>query len=339
VIGREAIVSGIAVELPEVGSFPAEYLLSTAPRLIPKHPLDPVTNLGRGLRFKDRATKLALCAAQTALRDANLPAGPMDQILSTHFGVVVACNTGNLDTVVNTTDQIQQGGVVRTSPIDLPNASSNVIASTLAIRLGCRGPNLTITSGGTAGIDALAYAERLIRSGRSDLILVVGVEVRNAVTASLFVDSISTWLKAVAPLELADGAAAVVLEEKSILASRQRKSYAAFHCFSTSLEIKRSKLEAVFAVSLRPWKWLVPPLAYPEVGTRLANIGSSAIPPENQQDLAPLIGDGFGMLGVLQAAAAAAWLQTAPSNAVVAISAGGQFGGPIGTALMKKVVN
>ncbi|WP_211288798.1 beta-ketoacyl synthase N-terminal-like domain-containing protein [Actinophytocola xinjiangensis] len=177
-------------------------------------PVDPAARLGKkGLRYKDRATQLALCAAADALREAALPEqdGP-------DVAVVVSSNLGNVDTVcrvIRTLDEETSRGL---SPMDTPSLSSNVIASELAIRFGLRGPNLTVCSGETAGLDAVRWALTLLRAGRAGAVLVVGVEPDNDDVRAL----------TGAP-RLVDGGAALVLETGESAQRRGVRALAAPH--------------------------------------------------------------------------------------------------------------
>ena len=106
---------------------------------------DPVSRLtGRGLRYKDRATKLAMAAARDALAEAGLtdPAGE-PTVPGESTGVVASTNYGNCDTVCETVATIAESTYLATSPMLLPATSSNVVASWVAITHGLRGANLT----------------------------------------------------------------------------------------------------------------------------------------------------------------------------------------------------
>ncbi|MEU8208410.1 beta-ketoacyl synthase N-terminal-like domain-containing protein [Micromonospora sp. NPDC049044] len=177
---------------------------------------DPVPLLGRrGLRYKDRATLLALCAATKALTAAGLsrPAGPARHSTDPpddQFGVVVSTDLALLDTVCRVVDELHAGGVVGTSPMDLPNVSGNVAASQLAIWFGLGGVNLTVSAGATSGLEALRHAAAAIRAGRVRRMLVVGVEPDGPAVRRLLAD---TAKRHGGPVPAAfDGAAAVVLE-------------------------------------------------------------------------------------------------------------------------------
>lgn len=131
---------------------------------------DPLEILGsKGLRYKDRATRLALASGALALEMAG-----MDPRIAT--GVACASNRGNLDTVERVARTIAASHASDSSPLDLPNASSNIIASSCAIRFGLKGCNLMVASGQGSGFQALWLASHAIRSGRVERMLVVASE-------------------------------------------------------------------------------------------------------------------------------------------------------------------
>ena len=181
-MSEQLFVTGIGVAVP--GAADRDAVLSPG---VPE-PVDPAARIGRkGLRFKDRATQLALVAAYEALRDADLlsdPADPKSHVAvdPASVAVVAASNYGNLDSVTATIDTIRQDGSTRlVSPITTPNLSSNVIASEVAIRYGLRGPNLTVCNGSTGGLDALRWAGSILRAGRAARVLVVAAEPDNEI--------------------------------------------------------------------------------------------------------------------------------------------------------------
>ncbi|MFG2132142.1 beta-ketoacyl synthase N-terminal-like domain-containing protein [Streptomyces sp. NPDC048751] len=189
-------VTGTAVALPGAADAPA--LLRPAPPAA--EPVDPTALIGRkGLRFKDRATQLGLHLAHAALTDAGLLQDGEPTVPGDRLGTVVSSNLGNADTVCRAVETIAKESTGALSPMDTPNASSNIIASETAIRYGLRGPNLTVCNGRSSGLDAIRWAALMLRSGRADHILVTGVEPDNEVTRRL-VDG-----------PVADGGAAVVL--------------------------------------------------------------------------------------------------------------------------------
>ncbi|OLR93676.1 beta-ketoacyl synthase N-terminal-like domain-containing protein [Actinokineospora bangkokensis] len=158
-------------------------------RELPGSPLEPAASaadahlvLGRkGLLAKEPATRLALCAVHEAFGLRGKLTEPLPGAAGT--AVVVASNLGNAATVCEMVDQARAGGGV--SALEAPNASSNVIASTIAIRYGFTGPNLMVCSGATAGMDAVRLAVLLLRAGRTHRVVVVGAEPDDAVATAL----------------------------------------------------------------------------------------------------------------------------------------------------------
>jgi hypothetical protein len=80
---------------------------------------------------------------------------------------------------------VRQEGYRAVSPLETPNASSNVIASTIAIRYGLTGPNVMLCNGATSGLDAVRLGARLIRAGRAEQVVVVGAEPDDEVSQTL----------------------------------------------------------------------------------------------------------------------------------------------------------
>lgn len=141
--------------------------------------------LGRkGLLGKEPATRLALCAVHRAL---GLPPGPLEKPLpqASRTGVVVSSNLGNLSTVCEIAAATRVEGYRAVSPMQTPNVSSNVIASTIAIRYGFTGPNVMLCNGATSGLDAVRIGARLIRAGRADRVVVVGAEPDDEIAQAL----------------------------------------------------------------------------------------------------------------------------------------------------------
>ena len=276
-----AVVTGVAVA--GTGLTAAADLLASGP--IGTRPCDPAEILGRkGLRYKDEATRLALAAAHVALSDAGLPVVPSGD--GGRTAVVVSSNLGNLDTVCAASDAIAADGVTALSPMALPNASSNVVASSLAIRFGLRGPNLMVCNGATSGLDALRWASVLAAGGRADRVLVVGVEVENETVSRLC-----------GPDPLFHGAAAVVVERGASLGGRAAGARLAITGYRRGAGV----LPTAARVATRPvGLWLAPPTPDDQRPSPLA--GALVV------DLVPRLGRASGALGILQCAAASAYL-------------------------------
>jgi 3-oxoacyl-[acyl-carrier-protein] synthase II len=304
------VVTGIGLEVPGLADRGA--LLTAVDGLSGPARFAPEEKLGRtGLLYKDRATRLALCAAREALIDAGLPVTAAAQASPETVGVVVSSNLGNLDTVCHVVTAIHDGSVKDTSPLDLPNASSNVIASTLAIRYGCRAVNLTVCNGATAGIDALRLGANCLRAGRATRMVVVGVEPGNDVVSRLMRESATAWLGSDEAVRLGEGAGAVVLEPLESARGRGARVYGRIggYGFSGAADVEASVTAAVQDGGL-PDLWLTPNGSYGPTATAICGaLRAWQGRPVRRLDLGAALGEMYGALGVVQAVAACLWLQ------------------------------
>ncbi|CAA9432628.1 MAG: hypothetical protein AVDCRST_MAG66-3794 [uncultured Pseudonocardia sp.] len=132
--------------------------------------------LGRkGLLGTEPATRSALCAVHRLLGLAD-GAARNDGEPDPSTAVVVSSNLGNAATVAGVARTVRASGVRAASPLDAPNASSNVLASAVALRFRFGGPNVTVCSGHPSGLDAIGLGRLLIVAGRARRSVVVGVE-------------------------------------------------------------------------------------------------------------------------------------------------------------------
>lgn len=189
-VDHTVAVTGHVVHVPSAPWAPG------SPTDHPVHtPADARLLLGRkGLLAKEPATRLALLAVHEALD------GDTDERPGGRTAVVVASMLNNVATVCDTVDETASRGPGGISAMTAPNASANVVASSVAIRYGYTGPNVLVANGATSGIDAVRLGARLLRAGRATRVVVVGVEPVDAVTRRLTPD-------------LVEGAGCVVLEQ------------------------------------------------------------------------------------------------------------------------------
>ncbi|MBT2491892.1 beta-ketoacyl synthase [Streptomyces sp. ISL-96] len=265
---------------------------------------DPVGRLtGRGLRYRDRATKLAMVAGRDALASAGLTGADGGlTVPSQSVGTVVSTNFGNVDTVCETVETIARESYLGTSPMLLPATSSNVVASWLAITHSLRGANLTLCNGRTSGLDAVNWARLLVGSGRVERVLVAGVEPDNPAVRHLAPEQ----------TEFFDGAAALVVESVESAASRGVRPLAELGPYAR----RAGHAGAVADVREQDPRtiglWCVP--EHPEgIGAPAPTLGAGAGTAQ-VHDLSQLFGPSSGALGVLQCVAATAWLDSADSS-------------------------
>lgn len=279
------VVTGVGLALAGVDD--AAGLLRLGPEAAA--PLDPAARIGgRGLRYKDRASQLALCAAGDALRAAGLvdAAGGLT-VASGSVAVVASSNAGNLDTVCLAAAALNEESTDGLSPMDLPNASSNVVASSVALRFGLRGPNLMLCNGPASGLDALYWGARLLAAGRCGCVVVIGVEPRNAVVAGL---------SGTPEDALLDGAAAVVIETGGSARGRGAAPAALLGRFARERGLAAC-VAALTGDGAGLGVWFTPERYDPGL----------VAPGVARRDLAAAFGRASGALGVLQCAAAVGW--------------------------------
>lgn len=302
-----AVVSGVGLALPGADTPGALLRGVRAPGGAPE-PFDTGARIGRrGHRYKDRATQLALCAALDALRDAALVAadsadGGELTVPGDTVGVVASSNLGNLDTACLTAAAIAEDSARSLSPMSLPNASSNVIASWIAIRHGLRGPNLMLCNGPTSGLDAVHWAATLVAAGRVRRALVVGVETHNAVVADLLARPAD---------DLLDGAAALVVEGARWAEERGARAAAVLGPYERRAGLAGCVRALLPEDGAGPGVWFTPE-RYEEPDTAMP------VPPSvPRHDVTTAFGRASGALGVLQCAAAVGWLGAGAGQALI----------------------
>jgi 3-oxoacyl-[acyl-carrier-protein] synthase II len=293
------LVTGVGTALPGVAGT-ADLLRSAPTGTEPR--VDPAALLGkRGLRYKDRASQLALCAARDGLRAAGLLSddGTGLTVPGSSVGVVASSNLGNLDTVCSVADGIKELGVDGISPMGLPNASSNVIASTVAIRYGLRGPNLMVCNGAASGLDAVFWGAATVAARRADRVLVIGVETDNRYVRGLLGDPDG---------QLLDGAVSLVLERPESAAERGAAAVAVLGRSTRQAGVAPCLERLVDGEGREPGVWFVPE-GYGAPGNRAPRTaGDGPVSGEVPRvDLSTVFGRASGALGVLQCAAAVGW--------------------------------
>ncbi|MEV6948478.1 beta-ketoacyl synthase N-terminal-like domain-containing protein [Streptomyces sp. NPDC051172] len=298
---REVVVTGTGLALPGVATYVD--LLGPLPG---EGGFDPATGLiGRELRHKDRASRLALRAAEFALHDAGLTdADAMFTGAADSTTVVVSTNLGNADSVCEATDTIATAGVMGLSPLGLPQTSSNVIAGWVAIRYRLRGPNLTVCNGATSGLDAVAWAQNLIIAGRAEAAVVVGVEPANHVVTKVLGQ------------QSTDAAVAVVLEPADAAASRGARPRATITDYARARNLAAALVGAGVTEEGPVGLWLADEAEAAEAGK------SHLLAARRRIDLESQLGPLSGALGVLQCAAAAAYLEGGATGNVLATAGG-----------------
>jgi 3-oxoacyl-[acyl-carrier-protein] synthase II len=340
VITADVAVTGIGVEVPGLDQMAD--LLKPQP-LSDARVFDPASKLGRkGLLYKDKATALALCAVQDALTRADLPVRELHASAPT--GVVVSSNLGNLDTVCRVIDTLYAGSAGDLSVMDVPNASSNVIASSIAIRFGCRAVNLMLCNGATSGTDALFVAATALRTRRAARMIVVGVEPDNECVRRFVSASLGDQGGGPASLRLGEGAACVILE--ALAAARQRDATIhgvidGYTYVPLGTVTREESHHRAAPAPLQPDLWLTPNQAWPTVRVFSEEMSDLGECDRARCDLSLGLGELYGALGVFQCVAACCWLEhTADADdargLTVLATAGGSWGDGLASLTIRR---
>ncbi|ORI21245.1 beta-ketoacyl synthase N-terminal-like domain-containing protein [Rhodococcus sp. 1168] len=171
------VIDGLAVQLPGVNYDADEHLAAACDEYTGIDAESARVIIGRKrLLYKETATRLAACATHRALGlEIGTPAPPpSDDAADT--AVIVSSNLNNVETVAHMDELVRSGKLSDVSSMQVPNASPNAVASSLAIRFGLQGPNLLISSGITGGHSAVRVAVAMLRNHRASRVVVIGVE-------------------------------------------------------------------------------------------------------------------------------------------------------------------
>lgn len=135
---------------------------------------DAAVYLGAGnLRPLDRTARLAAAAAARALESS----GWTPELRREHeLGLVLGTMFGSVHTISEFDQRALTAGPVYAKPMDFANSVINAAAGQTAIWHDLRGVNSTISGGSASGLQALAYAADLVRSGRAGALLAGGAE-------------------------------------------------------------------------------------------------------------------------------------------------------------------
>ncbi|SCF38356.1 beta-ketoacyl-[acyl-carrier-protein] synthase family protein [Micromonospora mirobrigensis] len=135
---------------------------------------DPAALLtARRARRLDRFVQFALVAAREAVTDAGLDPGAWD---GARVGVVLGNTAGGTATVEEQMRVLLAESPGRVSPLLLPMQLANMVAGTVAIELGARGPSLVVATACASGTSAVGVARDLLALDRCDVVVTGGSE-------------------------------------------------------------------------------------------------------------------------------------------------------------------
>jgi 3-oxoacyl-[acyl-carrier-protein] synthase II len=190
-------------------------------------------------RKLDRFIQLGIVAAVEAVHHSGwLPVKFEEQCRS---GVMIGSGIGGLQTIVETSQLLDQRGPRRISPFFIPSALINLISGQISIRFSYRGPNHAVVTACSTGAHAIGDAARLIAFDDADVMLAGGAEAavcRLGIAGFAAARALSTSYNdspevASRPYDtgrdgfvMGEGAGVVVLEELEHAKARGAKIYA-----------------------------------------------------------------------------------------------------------------
>jgi 3-oxoacyl-[acyl-carrier-protein] synthase II len=226
----------------------------------------------------DKVHKYANSSAQTAVAVALLAladAGPSPTASAHRCGTVMAVSSSGSDDLgevmprIATLAQTDPRPLARLLYDEVPDYAyirgiPSQLGQFVAMANGFRGSNVAVYGEvGANGLGALALAERLIRSGELDRVMVVGVAPQLSVASLVGLDREARLARDAAPGRgpfdrdragtlLGQGAAALVLERDSTAAGRQATPLARLHrCAVMAAKDQSQALRAAVSSALR----------------------------------------------------------------------------------------
>jgi len=130
----------------------------------------------RERKHMSRVLPLAIAAASEALSDAGITPQSLSLDELRQTGVIVGSGGGAQEFTEEQYRLFFQGEHRRMSLFCIPNGAMGTLSSELSVRFGFRGPSHVVTTGCTSSTDALAYATRLIQSGKQEVVLSGGAD-------------------------------------------------------------------------------------------------------------------------------------------------------------------
>jgi 3-oxoacyl-[acyl-carrier-protein] synthase II len=125
------------------------------------------------VRRLDRVSQMAAAAARLAYEDARLPDSPQER---QGVGVILGSGLSGLVSTESFFRSLLDSGPSGANPMLFPSTVPNAPASQIAIEMGFKGPNVTLSHKEVSGENAIAYACDLIRNGKADILLAGAVD-------------------------------------------------------------------------------------------------------------------------------------------------------------------
>ena len=127
----------------------------------------------KGLKRVDRFIVFVMAAAKQAWVASGLTA---ESYSPTRCGCVIGVGIGGMPILEENHRELINGGPRKVTPMLIPAMITNLAPGNVAIQLGLKGVNYTVTSACASGTHAIGEAYRLIKDGLQDIVVTGGAE-------------------------------------------------------------------------------------------------------------------------------------------------------------------
>jgi nodulation protein E len=203
---------------------------------------DPAQHFGsKQLGVLDRFSQFAVVAARAAVRDADLN---ITEQLALEMAVVIGNASAGQATLDDSYFRLYFENSPRLHPLTIPRLMTSAAASQISMDLGLKGPTFCVGTACAAGTHAIGLAFHMLRSGQAPVAVAGGAE------ACLTAGTIKAWealrvlshdtcrpfSRTRSGLVLGEGAAVLVLEERTHALARGARVYAEILGFGMSAD-------------------------------------------------------------------------------------------------------
>lgn len=133
----------------------------------------PVLFGTREARKMDRFVQFATAATLEALAQARFT---IDASNRDRVGILIGSGIGGIMTLLAEVETLRERGPDRVSPFLIPMMISDSAAGMIAIRVGARGPNMSLATACATGTNSVGEAAEMIRRGAADVMIAGAAE-------------------------------------------------------------------------------------------------------------------------------------------------------------------